>query len=467
MVCLFALMLGLAGTVQGGFTARLTNPADSLKLGTVLLAGSPATSGCDTAQLPAFTSLPVASCPGGTVLPASTPGSSNLTVTADGTLPTAAQLGSAAASLSGVSCGPVQLLNTVAPTDPMLVRGGVGYAVAGPLTGSAGLSLDGVAASHSLASDVLSRNSAALLGNSFSVAVWFKVSSGGNGPLIGFGSSPNDTAESSSDYPAMWLDSTGKVRAGARSTLGSVIATSSGTTRYDDGAWHLAVMTISSAVLTITVSVYVDSTPAGSATVLLSLATGFTGYWHVGWSPVSVAPWSSGTGNYLKGSLSDAAVFGSVLSAATVANLAGSGSQTTWLSRIGTAGANSSWPLSDDGTSSYAGTLPVVGNTSACSFLDLTIGGSGFCIYPNSIASSCAAPASKLSALASSGPLAFPAIQATASTVLTSTTKADASYAVSCSTFCPGLHLLLPVSITESYAGLASTLSVPASQTVI
>ena len=54
--------------------------------------------------------------------------------------------------------------------------------------------------------DVVAENSATLLGSNFSAAVWFNVSSGNSGPLLGFGSSPNDTAESTSDYPVMWID---------------------------------------------------------------------------------------------------------------------------------------------------------------------------------------------------------------------------------------------------------------------
>ncbi len=467
MVCLVGLCVGLSGGAQGGYQASIGNSGNTIRTGTLLLNGSPTSSGCDTAALPAFTALPSATCTGASLLPPTTPASSNVTLTADGTLPTAAQVPTANASLSTGVCGPVRLLNTITATDPMLVRGGVGYAQAGPLTGSAALGLDGVTASHSMSSDVSQQNSATVLGANFSAAIWFKVSTGNSGPLLGFGSSPNDTAEGASDTPVIWIDTAGKVHAGGRSTLGTVTANSSGTTSYSDGAWHLAVMTVSSGVLTMTVSIYVDSSAAGSSTVLLSLATGFAGYWHAGWSPISASPWNSGTPNYLKATLADAAVFNTTLSAATVASLATSSSQANWLSRVTAAGAISSWPLGDDGTTSYTGSLPVIGTTSACTFVDVAIGGTGYCIYPNAIGTACAAPASKLSSLASSGPFAFTAIASTASKLVTSTTQADAAYATSCSTYCPGLHLLLPMTVTESYAGFASTLSFNGSQTVI
>lgn len=458
MVLCVAMVVGLSTTVQGGFTASVRNGVNSLAVGTVLLKSG---TSCDTATLPAFTAAPKANCPGANLLPTATPGTSAaVPITADGTLPTTSA--GATATFTPGACGPVQLANTATTTDPMLVRGGVTYRAAGPLTNSAGITLDGSATNHSMLSDVSQQSSASLLGASFSAAIWFKVAGGNSGPLIGFGSSPNDTAESTSDYPVMWLDSTGKLKAGVRSTLGSVIATS--TAGYTDNTWHFAVMTVTSGVLTISITVYVDGVQVGTNAVLLSLATGFVGYWHAGWSPVSTSPWSSGTSNYLAGTLADAAVFPTQLTAAQVSSLYSSPDQATWLSRVAASSSLSSWPLGDDGTTAYIGTLPVVGTTSACSFVDVSIGGPTFCLYP--IASTaCPASTAKLSAV--TGPYSFPPLISGASTTITSTTARDGSYAVSCSTYCPGLHLLLPATITESYAGLSSSLFFNASQTVI
>ncbi len=459
MVLVVVVLLGLGGSVQGGFLASLTNTGNSLAVGTVLLKSGAA---CDTATQPAFTGLPSANCPSANLLPVTTPGTSPaVSLTADGSLPTTTT--GAGATLTAANCGPVRMANTATATDPMLVRGGVGYQAAGPLTNSAGITLDGVAANHSLLSNVSLQSSASLLGASFSAGVWFKVAGGRNGPLLGFGSSPNDTAESTSDNPVMWLDSTGRLKAGVRSTLGSVIATSSAA--YTDNAWHFAVMTVTSGVLTISMTIYVDGVQVGSNTVLLSLATGFNGYWHAGWSPVSSAPWSSGTTNYLTGTLADMVVFPSTLTAGQVSSLYSSGSQSTWLSRVSALVPYSSWPLGDDGTTSYTGVLPVVGTTSACSFVDVSIGGSTYCIYPNSIGSACSTPSAKLSNV--TGPYAFPPLLSGASTALTSTTVRDPTYATNCASYCPGLHLLLPATVVESYGGLSSALSFTASQTVL
>jgi hypothetical protein len=226
-------------------------------------------------------------------------------------------------------------------------------------------------------------------------------------------------------------------------------------------------MTITNAALAIGISVYVDNTAAGSNAALLGLATGFVGFWHAGWSPVSIAPWSSGTTNYLTGSLADMAEFPSALSAATVAGLAGSSSQAAWNSAITTAGATGSWSLGDSGTSAYTGTLPVVGATSACSFVDVAIGGTAFCVFPTSLTTACAAPASKLSTLAAGGPYSLPPIQSGLSVAIAIITARDSTYATTCATYCPGLHLLLPTTVTESLAGLSSALAFIASQTVI
>jgi len=115
----------------------------------------------------------------------------------------------------------------------------------------------------------------------------------------------------------------------------------------------------------------------------------------------------------------------------------------------------------------YSGVLPVVGSTAVCTFVDVTVGGPTFCVYPNSGSTPCGAPASQLSALAASGPLAFAPVVAAGSVALTTTTARDSTYATTCATFCPGLHLLLPIALSESLGVLGSVLSLPAGQTVI
>lgn len=453
------LLVGFGGAVQGGFSATVNNSVNSVAVGTVLLKSG---ADCDTAGLPPFTALPSVTCANASVLPAATPATATITVTADGTLPIA--LSGASATLTGGGCGPVAMANAASSGDPMLVRGGVGFQAAGPLANSAGITVDGVAANHSMLSNIGLQTSASLLGASFSAGLWFRVAPGRSGPLLGFGVSPNDTAEATSDYPVMWLDSAGKLRAGVRTTAGSIVATAS-STGYADNGWHFALMTVTSSGLTLSITTWVDGVQTGSASGLLSLLTGFNGYWHAGWSPVAAAPWNSGTANYLAGSLADVVVLPSALTAAQVGSLASAGTQATWSTRVAALNALSSWPLGDDGTNAYLGSLPVIGTTPACSFVDVAIGGSSYCIYPNSISTSCAAPTAKLSTL--TGPYAFAPLLAGSSATLTTTTARDSSYATTCASYCPGLHLELPATIVERYGGLGSSLILAGSQTVI
>ena len=72
-----------------------------------------------------------------------------------------------------------------------------------------------------------------------------------------------------------------------------------------------------------------------------------------------------------------------------------------------------------------------------------------------------------LTGLTAAGGATLPSIAAGSALTLTTTLARDGGYAVMCGTYCGGLHLMLPVRVSESYHGLSGTLVFPGSQTIL
>jgi hypothetical protein len=427
----------LSAPTFGSLTAQVTNNSSSAgTTSTLLTATDTSSSATDcTSSISPISSTQTLACTHSTVpgtVPSSGTSSQQVTLSASG----GAAPGTA--SYTASSCGPVELADQSAAADPMLVRGGVTYAQGGPLTGSASLGLDG---SSALAADVVSTSNATL-GTTFTAGVWFKTTSGygAGGSLIGFGSSASTVSDTSADK-ILSMTTAGKLNFAISGTLGTSNTTSP--SDYNDGNWHLAVVTVSTTLLA-TVTLYVDGSQVAQATNL-TLLTGYTGYWHVGWSPVS-----SGSA-YLAGSLADAFVVdGTALSPSQVSTLSGAGSQSAWNTDVSADGASMSWGLGDAGTTTFSGSLPVIGATSPCTMVSVATGGSTFCIYsPNSAGSACASPTASsqtLSQWVAAGAQSFPATSLSTSTTITTTVTRSSTYNT---TYMPGLRLYLPVTLTE------------------
>lgn len=300
----------------------------------------------------------------GSVLPGSavTPGgvSATDTLTNGGTL-SAARLVS---DLRGVSCGPEQLANAKTAADPMLPRYDVAFEQGDPWGGSAAATFSNGA----YAADVLPTVTGSLLGASYAFGVWFKVANGyaGGGPLMSLAVSPVDGSAVASS-PMLWMDTAGKIRFRVSGTLGT---SSSGVSAaaYNDGAWHLAILSVS-AVLVSTPTLYVDAA-AGVTSLGLAALTGANAYWHLGFADftgIAGAPAAT-----LPGSLAGAFVAASSVSSGTRSNLLGAASAAAYASLAsGLSGAVHLWMLGDTGTTTYAGALPVIGATSPCTMVDL------------------------------------------------------------------------------------------------
>jgi hypothetical protein len=427
----------LASPTLSSFSAQVRNNVSKAGTTATLLTATDTAGNnidCTSNQAPISSTQSVA-CSRST-LPASV--ASSGTTTQQVTLSSSGGANPTQATYTASSCGPVKLADQTASSDPMLARGGVSYAQAGPLTGSASLGLDG---SSGLAADIVSTSNATL-GSTFTIGIWFKVANGytGGGTVLGFGSSASTVSDSSADK-ILSMTTAGKLNFAIAGTLGTSNTTTS--SAYNDGSWHFATVTVASVALS-SITIYVDGSQAAQS-LSVSLLTGYTGYWHAGWSPV-------GSGSaYLAGDLADAFVVdGTALNSTQVSTLHAAGSQTTWNSDLSTDGASESWGLADSGTTTYSGTLPVIGTTDPCSMISIAVGATSFCIYsPGSTTSACVTPTGSSNTLAqwvAAGAQSFPATTTTASATITTTLIRSSTYNT---TFMPGLRLYVPVILTE------------------
>lgn len=147
--------------------------------------------------------------------------------------------------------------------------------------------------------------------STFSLAIWFQTTRAG-GMLIGVEDDGGRTS-SSGRFISM-SDRSGRIRFGTSSSSTTPISTSSS---YDDGSWHLAVATASSAGTRL----YLDGALADSDSSTVSRSSS-TAYVRVAYSASSS---SSSSNPYFSGTLDDATLFTSVLTASQVASLYAAG----------------------------------------------------------------------------------------------------------------------------------------------
>jgi Concanavalin A-like lectin/glucanases superfamily len=432
----------LTGSALAGFTASIKNTSDTVGSGTDFLTATNGSVQCTSvptgSTVPSTSSFPCT----GNQLPASVATTGNSTgavvLSATGTS------SFTSATYRAALCGPVQLANSATSSDPMVVRGGVTFAGTGPttLSGSGSFGVDG---STGMAVDVTSANGL----QTFSEGIWFKTSSAA-GALMGYSSSPSNTSASTFDRH-LYLNAAGNVVFGVY--MAGVDTVQSPST-YANGAWHFALATLTSNTGLLNAqaiqTLYVDGVQVATTTRTTggNGAESTTGYWRVGESRTSVADGWTGNGEFFAGSLSDAMVFPAALTGAQVSALYASTSQTAYAALVSTDGAQHFWPLNDNGLQTFAGPYPVLGATSPCTQVRATVGTSTKCVYPAS-ASPCPAQSSTnlLSGLVAAVTLALTPSTPSTSQTLTTTVSEDTSYNTG---YDQGLHLLVPVTITET-----------------
>lgn len=146
--------------------------------------------------------------------------------------------------------------------------------------------------------------------NVFSLAVWFRTTTATGGKLMGWGNLR--TGQSVTYDRHLYMTDGGQVVFGVYpNAVRTVVSPKS----YNDGQWHLAVATLSTAGMVL----YLDGAQVAADTATTTAEGNLLnlGYWRVGWD--NLAGWTSRPAtDYWTGSLADAAVFTTALTATQV-----------------------------------------------------------------------------------------------------------------------------------------------------
>lgn len=431
------------GTALGGFSAQLSNSANSTASGTVAVAVTDST-GCTSTSASPGTAV---GCTG-SLLPATVPASS--TSTRSSTISKSGTLDASSASLQWLGCGPVRLDDDGSVAGPLLPRWTTSFAVSGPLSGGAALGLDG---STGYAESTVGENGGSSTLQTFSMGVWFKSSvtgaGNGRGSLLAFENAPVGSAASASDR-ILSMDAQGHLVFSVKTSSRLSVST---TGTYLDSAWHLAVATAKPSTKTITVSVdgQQSSTSNGSA---LTLASTNPGYFKIGLSATGTGV---GVPGYWPGQLSDAFVIPAALTSTQVTALssaANTASQAAFATAVNALSPSHFWPLTDDGTSTFSGTVPNLSGSAPCgqvaARVSVTSSGVTTCLVPTA---NCATTWGTITA----GTTSIPAATGSASQTLTVTVSRAASGFDT--TDMPGLHILAPATVQESRSNFSTTLN--------
>jgi hypothetical protein len=317
--------------------------------------------------------------------------------------------------------------------------GTITAAASGPLGGTA-VTLAGITGSAINAATSLTSP------QTFSQSIWFKTTA--SGVLMGLTNVAADTTASTSHDHMLWIDPAGKLVYGIDygTTPANTEMTSTGT--YNNGSWHLGVITGSAAGT----SMYVDGALVASSTTALTV-TSYTGYWHLGYGYAT--GWSDApSANYFTGSLAHAAYFTTALSAAQVTSLFAASTTATEENAVLALSPSGYWPLYDTLTSP------------ACATVEVTIGAlkgsTTSCVEPYAAASACAAPATTVEANTVL-PKTVPQPVSGTSVALTFTLKLTGAEP----TGVAGLHLLIPLIFMTQYSSFSSQLSYATAQAVL
>jgi hypothetical protein len=354
--CLAALLtvFALTSVTQSGWASGvLTNTTDSAVTGTLAFQHV-GTATCSAGPAASSTT----SCSGTVVPTSATSGAGAVTgtdlITANGTI-AAARL---TQTVQAPSCAPVQLANAKTATAPMLARYSTAFQQTDKWGTTSAVGLSGSA----YAAGVSTFSSAAPV----SLGVWFKVANGyaSGGGLITLDTSPSN-ALSGAPPVAVWMTSAGKISMYVKGNAGTSSTTTSASA-YNNGSWHLAVLSVATG--TSTPTLYVDGVSSSGNSI--NAGTGGTGYWHLGWVDTTGLPGAPASAS-LAGTLSGAFVTSSAVTSGNVTTLNGAATAAAYkTSVLALASITHLWMLDDTGTTTYTGTMPA-GMSTPCGQVDI------------------------------------------------------------------------------------------------
>ncbi len=338
-----------------GYSATVENPVASYGSGALVLSSTTGYGTCTTTGT-TVSSDSNTNC-SGTLLPPDTGGTSASATTS---VSDVSNLATSRLALAGGSCG-LLVTPDIAGGNTAVLRGGVALTATSPWTGSSSLAFSG--STGYLESTVATANP-----QTFTIMGWFNTAAGATsgGTIIGDTNAQGNSGQTLGDRQ-LWIDPAGQVVFGvtdAKTGTNTEIASSGS---YNNGAWHLAVATLTSSGPDKGMQLYVDGTNV-AADKFVTGAVSYTGYWHLGWGADS--SWASPPSQpYFNGNLSSIAVFPTALTGAQISTLYGAASQSAEQADITGDAPTYYWPATTIQTDTAL--LPGINN----SFADIS--GSG------------------------------------------------------------------------------------------
>ncbi len=215
---------------------------------------------------------------------------------------------------------------------------GVTYGVASPVESSSGLGITLAATGQVVSAHAMTTPT------TYSEELWFKTTSTGGGNLATFGNSASGTASNTAQDRSIYLTAAGNLAFG---TWPQQVITIQSPGSYNDGQWHFVVATQGADGM----HLYVDGRLVASNTT--AGAQPYTGYWQLGGT--TNAGWTNRTTGAFTGSISDAALNTSELTAAQIqAEYLSSAAIPAYDKAVLQTGPSVYWPLGDPSGSSSA-----------------------------------------------------------------------------------------------------------------
>ncbi len=146
--------------------------------------------------------------------------------------------------------------------------------------------------------------------NTFSFSIWFNTTTTSGGKLIGYGN--NQTGNSSNYDRHLYMTNTGTLIFGVYPGSAQTISSPSA---YNDGSWHMATASLSTAGM----KLYVDGALVAS-NASVTTGSAYTGYWRIGQDNLGGWP-SLPTSTFFQGSLDDISIYSRELSASEVSSI--------------------------------------------------------------------------------------------------------------------------------------------------
>jgi hypothetical protein len=170
----------------------------------------------------------------------------------------------------------------------------------------------------------------------YTVGAWFNSQSS-SGILALSSNQALSNGAATSEGPAIWTDSSGNLVAEYPGSSGATALTTSGT-NYSNSQWHFADLAVNSSGATL----FVDGKSVATSTTPISTAT-TTGYWNLAWMPTTSALSNLPTSPELVGSLSNAFISNTALTATVSAQIANASTMNVAESYILSTGALHDW----------------------------------------------------------------------------------------------------------------------------